>query len=122
MEKIKVILHRKFACEGLHLTKMVTCVSICEGCNMAMEVVIGDHERDVRTHDSIVMGRPGENLGNVTLRATAMRTVKSYQILQSQVHAPHGFYVSSHRYCFKVRTGWTGSRNRTDDLDIITFL
>ena len=52
---------------------------------MAMEVVLGDAERDVRNYDSIVLGRAGEAGGNCNLRASAMRTVRSYQILQGQV-------------------------------------
>lgn len=84
---------------------------------MAMEVVHGEGERDVRLYDSIVMSRGAPNLdaptdgrassggptaSNCNLRASAMRTVRSYQIMQAQVANPHGFYVATHRYAFKV--------------------
>jgi len=77
------------------------------GANMAMEVVHGDGERDVRTYDSIVLGRAGpdgQGGANCNLRASAMRTVRSYQIMQAQVSNPHGFYVATHRYAYKVST------------------
>ena len=48
---------------------------------------MGEHERDVRTYDSIVLGREAgrEGAGNCNLRASSMRTVRSYQMMQSQV-------------------------------------
>lgn len=57
------------------------------GCNVAMEVVPGESERDVRFHDSIVLQRQGE-AGNCNLRASSMRTVRSYQIIQQHCTAP----------------------------------
>ena len=70
---------------------------------------MGDAERDVRTYDSIVLGRgtaaSSQGESSCNLRASAMRTVKSYQVLQSQVNNAHGFYVATHRYAYKVRAG-----------------
>ncbi len=69
---------------------------------MAMEVVMGEAERDVRTHDSLVLRRAGEPGGNCSLRASSMRTVRSYQVLQQHACDAHGFYLSTQRYAFKV--------------------
>ncbi len=74
---------------------------------MAMEVVSGNTERDVRAFDSIVLSRAsGGSPGYAcNLRPSAMRTVKSYQVLQPQINNPLGFHIATHRYAFKVRGG-----------------
>lgn len=53
---------------------------------MAMEVVHGEGERDARLFDSVVLSRAGPDGlpsgSNCNLKASAMRTVRSYQIMQ----------------------------------------
>ncbi|GFH09111.1 uncharacterized protein HaLaN_04198 [Haematococcus lacustris] len=55
---------------------------------MAVEVMMGENERDVRGQDSLVLSRllpDGSPGGNCNLKASAMRTVRSYQLMQEQV-------------------------------------
>ncbi|EFJ42867.1 hypothetical protein VOLCADRAFT_119275 [Volvox carteri f. nagariensis] len=103
------------------------------GANMAVEVAMGEREREARLHDSLVLARGsvvaasaaaavmgtaaasggGDAVAsgaispsgptNCNLRPSSMRTVKSYKLLQTTASSPHGFYIATHRYVFNVR-------------------
>ncbi|GLC69880.1 hypothetical protein PLESTF_000890900 [Pleodorina starrii] len=122
------------------------------GANMAVEVAMGEREREARLHDSLVLSRlprgptscPGStsaptaapisasapasrqasvvapsaaaaaaagggggggsvHFGSSSSPSPSMRTVKSYQLLQTTASSPHGFYIAAHRYVFGVR-------------------
>ncbi|GFH16730.1 uncharacterized protein HaLaN_13212 [Haematococcus lacustris] len=77
-----------------------------QGCNMAVEVMMGENERDVRGQDSLVLSRllpDGSPGGNCNLKASAMRTVRSYQLMQEQIANPEAIYVATSRYLFRVQ-------------------
>ncbi|KAJ9515538.1 hypothetical protein QJQ45_021643, partial [Haematococcus lacustris] len=67
-----------------------------QGCNMAVEVMMGENERDVRGQDSLVLSRllpDGSPGGNCNLKASAMRTIAN----------PEAIYVATSRYLFRVQ-------------------
>eukprot|EP00798_Chlamydomonas_sp_ICE-L_P012618 gene12618-15846_t len=78
------------------------------GANMAMEVEHCKEDRDMRTYDSVVLSRASTAkkspiASNCNLRPSAMRTVKSYQVLRSFAKDANGaFFSATHRYVFKV--------------------
>jgi len=74
-----------------------------EGANMAVQVIKGQEKQEVRTYDSVLLGRRAQDGGAVyacDLCSSSMRTVRSYQVLQAQLE--EGFHVSTHRYLYKV--------------------
>ncbi len=83
----------------IHVPRDPTRPPMRAGANIAMDVMKAASEREVRTYNSIVMGRK-DAPGACTLNASSMRTVRAHQLMASA--SSQGSYVCTGRYAFKI--------------------